>query len=246
MILVRFCWANGDNTYMARSGRLDLTTFDGRLLDGLNFCRKVYAFFDQVKSSPAGIEKLRLLRSKEEKRLVEELIPIAQYVQARYDVGRRIKVRWHSGSQPFDAVLLCYGRRVENRSLPKKAFLEVTTAVHPNAHLMRELVNAGEVSFGVKGVSRDKHTRRIISKPHGHHEGELTRDLGKQILERLQDKRSKEYPPGTVLVINCVTNTRIDEAEWQAAIKEVRKAGLHSRFREVFLFDGLGSRSTTL
>jgi hypothetical protein len=131
---------------------LNLGTFDDRLLDGLNFCRKVYAFFDQIKGSPGGIEKLRLLESKEEKRLVEELIPIAQYVQARYNAGRRLKIRWYAGSQPYDAVLLSSGLRVDSGLFAKKSLLEVTTAVHPKEHLVRELVNAGEVSFGVKGV----------------------------------------------------------------------------------------------
>jgi hypothetical protein len=56
-----------------------------------------------------GITKLRLWTSKSEKRLIEELIPIARFVQARYREGRRIKVRWFSGSQPFDAVLWSAG-----------------------------------------------------------------------------------------------------------------------------------------
>jgi hypothetical protein len=231
---------------MATNGRLGLATFDGRLLDGLNFCRRVYAFFDQIKSDPRGIEKLRLLKTKEEKRLVEELIPIAQYVQAHYNMGHRLKVRWLSGSQRYDADLVCSGLRVEKGLLPKKSFLEVTTAVHPNEHLVRELVNAGEVSFGVKGIRRDKKTKKIISETHIHHEGELTCDLVDQILKRLQDKGSKGYPSETVLVINCVTNTLIHESEWQAAIKQVRKASLHGVFREVFLVEGRMSRTVTL
>jgi hypothetical protein len=82
---------------------LDLSTFDGRLLDGLNFCRDVYELFNQTRASPGGIGKLRLRPSKNEKRLIEELIPLARYVQARYREGRRIKVRWLSGSQPYKA-----------------------------------------------------------------------------------------------------------------------------------------------
>lgn len=70
----------------------------------LDFCRKVYDFFDQVQRGPDGIAKLRLRKTKNEKRLIEELIPIARYVQARYREGRRIKVRWFGGSQPYDAI----------------------------------------------------------------------------------------------------------------------------------------------
>src|ERR1019366_7780432 len=94
---------------MRKKQPLGLSTFDDQLLDGLEFCRKVYDLFDQVQNGPDGIAKLRLRPSKNEKRLVEELIPIARYVQARYREGRRIKVRWLSGSQPYDAILWSSG-----------------------------------------------------------------------------------------------------------------------------------------
>lgn len=231
---------------MAKHGRLDLATFDDRLLDGLIFCRKVYAFFDQIKSEPGGIGKLRLLRTKREKRLVEELIPIAQYVQAHYNAGHRLKVRWRAGYQSYDAILLAHGIRVEKGLSPRRSLLEVTTAVHPKEHLVRELVNAGGVSFGVKGVSRDKKTKKISSAACAHSGGELIADLTDQILSRLQDKGRKGDGPETVLVINCITNTLINEEEWQASIRDVREAGLHSGFREVFLVEGRASRAMTL
>jgi hypothetical protein len=53
---------------MARRQRLDLSAFDGELLDGLDFCGKVYDLFDRVRREPDGIEQLRLLRTKREKR----------------------------------------------------------------------------------------------------------------------------------------------------------------------------------
>ncbi|MCU1258101.1 MAG: hypothetical protein JWO80_986, partial [Bryobacterales bacterium] len=89
---------------MAERRRLTLSTFDGRLLDGLKFCKQVYDMYDQVRSEAGGTSKLRMRASKREKRLTEELIPIARYIQTKYAVGRRIKIRWQSGSQPFDAV----------------------------------------------------------------------------------------------------------------------------------------------
>jgi hypothetical protein len=116
---------------------LDLSTFDGRLLDGLNFCRKVYELFNQTRASPGGIGKLRLRPSKNEKRLIEELIPVARYVQARYREGRRIKVPWLSGSQPYDAVLLSSGAFVDKGITARRVVVEVTTAVHRNDYLVR-------------------------------------------------------------------------------------------------------------
>lgn len=56
---------------MFRSNPLDLSAFDGRLLDGLNFCRKVYLLFEQIKAGPDGTTRLRMRPAKVEKRLIE-------------------------------------------------------------------------------------------------------------------------------------------------------------------------------
>ena len=159
--------------------QLDLSTFDGQLLDGLDFCRKVYELFDQVSGGPDGIAKLRLRPTKTEKRLIEELMPLATYVQARYHVGRRIKIRWFSGSQPYDAILWSSGSFVRQRLVPRRLFVEVTTSVHPNEYMARRLLHERGGSFGVKGISRDKKTGDIVSKPHVHTPDELATRPGR-------------------------------------------------------------------
>ena len=217
---------------------------DDHLLDGFDFCGKVYDLFDQVAASPNGIAKLRLRPTMIEKRLVEELIPIAHYVQARYREGRRIKIRWFSGSQPYDAILWSSGSLVGHRMAPRKVFVEVTTAVHQNEHLARRLLQERGASFGVKGISRDKKTGAIASKPYVHSNDELTIDLAGQMVDRIKSKSAKNYSPSTVLIVNCVTNSLILESEWSNAIKRVTEAQLD--FREVFLIDLLMSHSTTL
>jgi hypothetical protein len=164
-----------DNTGMAKRKRLSLSTFDNRLLDGLNSCRQVYAFLDQVKNRPGGIESLRLLKTKEDKRLVEELLPIAQYIQTHYSAWHRIRIRWLSGSQHYDARLYSSGILVENGLLTKRSLLEVTTSTDKRQHLVRELINSGGISFGVKGISRDAKTRKIISNAKASRRGFSTR-----------------------------------------------------------------------
>jgi hypothetical protein len=235
-----------NNIAMVTRQQLDLSTFDGQLLDGLDFCLKVYDLFDQVRDGPDGISKLRLRPTKNEKRLIEELIPIARYVQARYREGRRIKVRWFSGSQPFDAILWSSGGLVKHRMAPRKLFVEVTTSVHQNEHLARRLLHERGGSFGVKGIWRDSQTGDIVSKPHVHINDELATDLASQILERLKSKGRKNYSPGTVLVVNCVANGIILDSEWNDAIERVTKARVHLAFREVFLLETVMSHSTTL
>jgi hypothetical protein len=235
-----------DNIAMPKRQHLDLSTFDGQLLDGLEFCRKVYDLFDQVQGGPDGVAKLRLRPTKCEKRLIEELIPITRYVQARYREGRRIKVRWFSGSQPYDAILWSSGGLVKHRMAPRKLFVEVTTSVHQNEYLARHLLRQKGGSFGVKGISRDKKGGNIISAPTVHTPDELAMDLASQIIERLRTKSAKGYSPGTVLIINCVPNSLILDSEWTDAIERVTKAQAHLAFREVFLIEPVMCYSTTL
>lgn len=225
---------------------MTLSTFDGQLLDGLEFCRKVYDLFDQVWAETDGIAKLRLRTTKREKRLIEELLPIASYVQARYRAGRRIKVRWFSGSQPYDAVLWSSGGLVEHRMVPRKLFVEVTTSVHQNEYLARLLLHQKGGSFGVKGISRDKKTGDIDSKPHAHTPDELAADLAGQIIERLRAKSTKSYSPRTVLIVYCVPNGIILDPEWNDAIERVMRAQLHLTFQEVFVIEPVMSHSATL
>lgn len=104
-----------------RISQINLVAIDNVLLDGLDFCRRVYDLFDLVNREPDGKSRLRLRPSKTEKRLVEELIPLARYIQTRYEAGRRIKVRWSSGSQQYDAVLWSSGPLVKHGESPRKA-----------------------------------------------------------------------------------------------------------------------------
>jgi hypothetical protein len=223
---------------------IDLATFDDQLLDGLDFCRKVYAFFDQINREPEGKSRLRLRKSKTDKRLVEELLPLARYIQARYQAGRRIKVRWLSGPQQYDAVLWSSGSLVEHGGAPKKVHVEITTSVHPNDYLKRQELDQRGGSFGVKEIHREGEA--IVSKPYVFSGGENAKDLAEQIIARLIEKATKAYPSGTVLIVNCIPNCLILEDEWTDAVEQVRKATPSIEFREVFLMDMLMSHTTTL
>src|ERR1700751_5878092 len=115
-----------------RAADIDLSVIDGQLLDGLDFCRRVYDAFDEIDRRPDGKSRLRLRPSKAYRRLIEELLPLARYVQVRYQEGRRIKVRWLSGSQQYDAVLWSSGSLVEQGGAPRRVSVEITTSVHEN------------------------------------------------------------------------------------------------------------------
>jgi len=229
-----------------RAARVDLSTFDGQLLDGLEFCRKVYDLFDQTRRQAEGIAKLRLRSTKSEKRLLEELIPLARFVQARYREGRRIKVRWFSGSQPYDAILWSSGGLVKHGMARRRQLVEVTTSVHPNDYLDRQLFHAKGMSWGVKRIWRNQKTKEIVSEPYVYRNDERSVDLANQILGRLKDKSAKRYPSGTVLIVNCDSDGLLLEDEWDKAIEMVRDAQQHLAFREVFLVETSRGYSATL
>ena len=95
---------------MTLSMQADLSAMDGECMDGLIFCGRVYDLYEQIRSEPDGVERIRLRKSIVEKRLIEELIPLARYIQARYREIFRIEVTWSSGSQPYDPVIYCLFR----------------------------------------------------------------------------------------------------------------------------------------
>jgi hypothetical protein len=225
---------------------LDLSTFDGRLIDGLEFCGKVYDLFDHTKQQPDGVAKLRLRSTKSEKRLLEELIPLARFVQARYREGRRIKVRWFSGSQPYDAILWSSGGLVTHGMAPRRQLVEITTSVHPDDYLDRQLFHAKGMSWGVKRIWRNKKTREIVSEPYVYRNDERSVDLAKQVLDRLKEKSAKKYPAGTVLIVNCDSDGLLLEDEWDKAVQHVNDAQQHLAFREVFLVEPSWGYSATL
>jgi hypothetical protein len=227
------------------SRAISLATFDGRLLDGLEFCRRVYDLFDHIQKLPDGISRMRR-RQGLEKKLCEELIPIARYVQARYREGRRLKVRWFSGSQPYDAELWSSGGLVKHRCAPRRVLLEVTCSMHDNEYLARRLLETQGGSFGVKGISRNRKTGVVTSKPSGHNNNEIEIDLAAQILARIGEKAAKHYPWNTILIIQCYCNTLTLLSEWKHAIQRVKDARPAIPFREVFLVENVNSYTETM
>jgi hypothetical protein len=228
-----------------KTTRVDLSTFDGQLLDGLDFCREVYDLFDHIQKQPDGVARLRK-RAGVEKKLIEELIPIARYVQARYREGRRLKVRWLSGSQSYDAELWSWGALVTHKCAPRKVLLEVTGSMHENEYLARQVLMTKGGSFGVKGISRDRKTGEVKSEPHVHTNNEIEADLATQIVARIAEKAAKNYPRNTVLIIQCFCNSLTLLTEWEDAIKRVEDAKPQIPFREVFLIENVNSYTETL
>jgi hypothetical protein len=223
-----------------------LEVLDGKLLDGLEFCAQAYAAFDRIRNSPGGIEELRMLTSPRAKKMVEEILPLASYVQARYGPGLRLKIRWIGGSQSYDAYVGCSGSDVQHGGVLKRQFLEVTTALHENDYLVREHLNEEGFAFAPRGTRRDPKTRAVTSTPsvYGYRQPEA--ELVDQISERIAKKAEKRYPKPTLLLIRCVVNMPILDDEWDYVVQELRKREEPLPFREVILLEPVSQRFTTL
>ena len=146
-------------------------------------------------------------------------------------VERRIEMVW-----PDDAVRIDEGNPSDD---------DAGRVLEDRYLVVRKLVDEQGYASGVKGTTRDRKTGKIDSKPYVYQNNERVMDLSNQILQCLQKKSAKKYPPGTVLIVDCVAGL-LDQSEWEDAVQEVKKAELHAAFREVFLCELVMSRSATL
>lgn len=231
---------------MPKKPTVDLSVVDDKLLDGLKFCTKVYDIFEQIRAEPGGLTKIRLLSTPREKKLLEELLPIATYIQSQYRACNRIKVRWLSGSQQYDAITWSPLEMVKKGGVPRKLFVEVTTSVHKHAHYARKLLVEKGGSFGAKGIKINKLTGVPDSVPYVNVNDEGINDLALQIIRRIHDKAQKNYPYNTVLIVNCTADGVVLEAEWNEAIQRVKNTDIHNAFRQVFLIEPTGRHTAEL
>jgi hypothetical protein len=169
----------------------ELSEISNSLMDGLIFCRKTYKIFENIKQSKDGIEKVRLQKGIMNK-FIKEVLPIARYVQMKYSPGRKIKVKWINGYEPYDAYFLSSGFLVDIGEVSRKQFIQVTTAVHQNDYLCRQYFVEKGHSWGPKGTKyREKKSKEIISEPYVYSNMEHADDFAGIIIERIGNKSKK-------------------------------------------------------
>ena len=218
---------------------LNLGSFHDTVLDGLEFCSKVYDFIDQIKAGPGGLDKWRLRLDRPEKKIHDELLPIARYIQYIYGPGNRVKIRWLDGSQQFDAILYPPSLIVENTNVPSEICLEVTTIVHPYAHFSRQMLVEQGGTFGAKSIRINRATGTPDSEPHVNVNDEASVYLSEKTVERITAKAEKQYPRDTVLIVGCEVDELLTDEEWAKAVSMVATANVHGGFRGVFLFESM-------
>lgn len=219
-----------------------LETIDGVSLDGLDFCSRVYVAFDQARKATDGSSSLRMRKTKCAKRLIEEILPLAAYVKAKYGPGLRLTVTWHGGDQNYDALIRCNGVLADRGDERKRYFLEITSAAHANDYLVRENINTTGGSFGPRLTVRDKKTGTIKSEPSGYSHGELEAEIVAQVDDIVGKKRKKPYPSPTALLVQCYIPSVIEDEEWERVAKNLQSGRDYSPFREVYIYEPRGGR----
>lgn len=214
-----------------------LEALDGRALDALEFCARAYAIFDAVRNAPGGISELRLRSSPRAKRLMEEILPIASYVQAKHGAALRIRVTWHGGNQNYDAFVQSAGARAERGEVRERYYLEVTTAGHQNDYLVRENVDSTGGSFAPKRTKRVPGTKRIVSEPsvYSNHEREI--EAIDHIDKIVAKKRRKDYPTPTVLLVQCSIFSPVLDDEWDYVVTTLSGNREYRPFKEVYILE---------
>ncbi len=227
---------------------LDLSEFDGVLMEGLTFCTKTYDLFEKIRALPDGPSRLRMRPTDVEKKLLEELMPIAKYVQDNHRPGRYFSVERHGGNQGFDARVVQRGSYVCENYFPADSYIEVTCAVHENDHLMRERLETEGGAFGMEGLRRVKieGVRSVVSEVVGYtNQGFIDKFMGITI-QAIENKRSKSYPDNTTLIVQCRLNTLYLRHEWELLIARLSESVKVAPFREIYLYDPTNHFSHTL
>ena len=222
-----------------------LAEFDNHLLDGLEFCSKVYALFEEIRNRQDGPSRLRMRPSPLEKKLLEELLPICNYVQTSYRIGRYISVRWINGNQTYDAAIEQRGAYVSKHYYPAEAYLEVTCAMHPKEYLKREMLERHGHCFGLEGIRRTENGD-VESVSVGLDGKEFIAQYAKLVLDLIQKKTKMPYPPDTTLIVQCTMNTVYMLDEWKEFISRIKQGFTATSFREIYFYDNIGRYSETM
>ena len=157
-----------------------------------------------------------------------------------------MKVKWKDGTQNFDAQLLSAGALVDRGLERKELYIEVTTAVHENDHIVRKILHGAGGAFGPKGIKTNPQTGDYVSQPYVYDDGEHSEDLAEKIFGRIKAKTKISYPDKTALIIQCFLDTLFFEDEWENAIKKVGDRAVQHTFREIFVFDSNHHYAATL
>jgi hypothetical protein len=222
---------------------VDLSIFEGKLMNGLDFCKKVYDVVYNIRNGPNGDEAVALRDCPQLKDLVQKLIPLSKFVQERYGPNRRLKVRWLNGIGGYDAQVLSSGAFVGKRVWPRRQWVEITAIVHDHDPRFQPPPSKRELMFEFRGSSVNASTRKMGGLPK---DGSAEAGLAQKILEQVQTNGALRHPRHTVLVIECFLSNSFFQDDWERTIALVRGCQKRPSFSEIFVCDSIQGYSATI
>lgn len=211
------------------------------MIDGLEFCSKVYSIFEKLRLKEDGSETISLREVSSGKLIIEELLPICRYIQTYYRTGRYISVKWIKGYQTYDAEVVQKGDYIELGYYPENAFLEVTSAMHENEHWTWKLSPA----FAPEGIKKNKDKTRVC-EPVTFANLEHVNNFIPILVNCIEEKAKKNYPENTSLVVQCFLNSLYHNDEWEYLIHKVQEQMKHHPFKEILIYNGLDQKTATI
>lgn len=157
-----------------------------------------------------------------------------------------MRIRWAGGNQPYDAFVLGSGLEFERRPLPRREYVEVTTAAHKNDYLVREQLHRQGLTWGGRTAARNRTTREVTSEPSAYDRDERLAEHVDIIGAAIAEKTAKPYPKPVTLLLRCIFSLPVLEDEWAHVVKTLRQREPKHGFREIILLDHVGRRCTTL
>jgi len=181
-------------------------------MDGLEFCKVAFEILEEMKAESEGVKRLRANKTPSAKKLMEEVLPLANFIQDQYTAGRHLRVTWFGRDQPGDALIRVEGSNAEHDHLPREQTVEVTCVRHESLHLAYENLNTQGWSDAPEALARQK--GKIVANPEARSKYEAICDLARRVVCRIVEKAAKKYPSDTTLVVECHVTTILSRDEW--------------------------------
>lgn len=231
---------------------LPIIPFHETMLDGLDFLRLTYAYHQDICNQPEGFKILNERRGPV-KQLVEELLPICEYIKKFYGPGQCISVCWVYGNQSFDAKMEAKGDNVENGLWPSQGTLEVTQAAHADEDLLRELLINEGGGFSLNGLqagSGKRSSRKITSECLSYSNYSYIDEMCAIIIKAINAKIAKleqgDYPADTTLIVDCSLTILLAPSEWADLVVKVKTCLMANNFVKIFLTADSGTHYAVL
>lgn len=181
-------------------------------------------------------EQYYIQKNQFEKKLIQEIWPIAKFLKYIEEPGIRLLCRYNAGNQNYDA-------HIKLMNTQKDAyFVEVTRAERQQCeHLKREELYRNKVVFGGDCIKADgtknKGNRKIISSPMAVNDDYALVQAIEQIKVAVQKKCNKRnpYPTPCLLLIDVVTERPLRLDEWFDLTNQVKSYICNDKFYKTFI-----------